>query len=470
MTKKERLVTNSIKIFDKFIHFLPGNILAKLIIEMISPFLKKTCMNKEHTISKGVGEDIFYMTKAMLYTILRIELSDVSRNIFVNGLFHKERWHNTSREWREKYGEGPPGFLVISPTKACNLRCYGCYADAAKETDKLPKEVFERIIKEAFNLWGVRFFVISGGEPLMYKDKGEDLLSLLSKFPDAIFLFYTNGLLIDEEKARRMAEIGNVTPAISVEGFKETTDKRRGEGAFEKILGVMERLKRNKVLFGISLTATRYNCEEILSDEFIDFFFFKMGAAYGWLFHYMPIGRDADPGLMPSPNQRVWMWQRSWEIVKKKKVMLADFWNHGTTSHGCIAGGREGGYFHINWHGDCAPCVFFPYAVSNIIDIYNQGGTINEVLFTPFFKRIREWQKRYGFLSGGKASGDWLRPCPIRDHFLTAKKMIEEYGARPIDYALNEIDKKYIEEMVSYNKNLEDLTLPIWRNKYLNNK
>ncbi|MEO0131026.1 MAG: radical SAM protein, partial [candidate division WOR-3 bacterium] len=265
---------------------------------------------------------------------------------------------------------------------------------------------------------------------------------------------------------------GNVTPAISVEGFKETTDKRRGEGAFEKILGVMERLKRNKVLFGISLTATRYNCEEILSDEFIDFFFFKMGAAYGWLFHYMPIGRDADPGLMPSPNQRVWMWQRSWEIVKKKKVMLADFWNHGTTSHGCIAGGREGGYFHINWHGDCAPCVFFPYAVSNIIDIYNQGGTINEVLFTPFFKRIREWQKRYGFLSGGKASGDWLRPCPIRDHFLTAKKMIEEYGARPIDYAPEENlrAEEYVEKMANYDKELENLTKPIWENIYLNHR
>ncbi|MEO0088448.1 MAG: radical SAM protein [candidate division WOR-3 bacterium] len=470
MTRKEKLVINSIKIFDKFIHFLPGNILAKLIIEIISPLLRKVCMNREHTISQGVGEDIFYMTKAMLYTILRIELSDTSRDIFVNALFYRDKWHNTSREWREKYGEGPPGFLVISPTKACNLRCYGCYANAAKETDKLPKEVFERIIREAMELWGVRFFVISGGEPLMYKDKGEDLLTILNKFRDAIFLFYTNGLLIDEERAKRMAEMGNVTPAISVEGFRETTDKRRGEGSFDKILAVMERLRRNRVLFGISLTATRYNCEEILSDEFIDFFFFKMGAAYGWLFHYMPIGRDADPSLMPTPKQRVWMWQRSWEIVRKKKIMLADFWNHGTVSYGCIAGGREGGYFHINWHGDCAPCVFFPYAVSNIIDIYNQGGTINDVLFTPFFKAIRDWQKGYGFLSGGKVSGDWLRPCPIRDHFLTAKKMIEEYGARPIDYAPNEIDKKYIEEMVNYDKNLEKLTLSIWQNKYLNNR
>ncbi|MCS7249495.1 MAG: hypothetical protein N2323_01040 [candidate division WOR-3 bacterium] len=57
--------------------------------------------------------------------------------------------------------------------------------------------------------------------------------------------------------------------------------------------------------------------------------------------------------------------------------MIANFWNHGITSHGCITGGRESGYFHINWYGDCAPCVFFLYAVSNIIGIYILKAEIN---------------------------------------------------------------------------------------------
>jgi len=466
MTKKEKTIILIINIFDKLIYFLKKSLLAKTLLTISSPLLKKRCLNKEYH-SKKIGEDIFHMTKALLYTILRIEIAPSSKKIFIAALFHKDKWQKIKEEWRKKYGEGPPGFLVISPTKACNLKCYGCYANAAKETDKLPKEIFERIIKEAIELWGVRFFVISGGEPLMYKDKGEDFLDIISKFKEAIFLFYTNGLLIDEKKAKRMAEMGNVTPAISVEGFQPKTDKRRGEGTFDKILKVMRILKENKVLFGISLTATRDNCEELLSDEFIDFFFFKVGAAYGWLFHYMPIGRDCDPSLMPTPRQRVWMWQRSWEIIKKKKIILADFWNHGTVSYGCIAGGREGGYFHINWHGDCAPCVFFPYATSNIIEIYNRGGNLNDVIFTPFFKAIRSWQKEYGFLSGGKVSGDWLRPCPIRDHFLTAKKIIKEYNAYPIDYAPEVIDEKnYIAEMVDYDEKLEKLTSPIWQKQY----
>ncbi|MEO0120540.1 MAG: radical SAM protein, partial [candidate division WOR-3 bacterium] len=294
MKREENLIVKTIKLganLDRLIPFSPIRGFSKLIFNLFSPKLKEACLNKEHTTSYQVGLDLYYMIYAMLNSALRVSWSINSLNTFLRAIFQNKEGPRIKREWREKYGEGPPGFLVISPTKACNLRCYGCYANAAKETDKLPKEVFERIIREAMELWGVRFFVISGGEPLMYKDKGEDLLTILNKFRDAIFLFYTNGLLIDEERAKRMAEMGNVTPAISVEGFRETTDKRRGEGSFDKILAVMERLRRNRVLFGISLTATRYNCEEILSDEFIDFFFFKMGAAYGWLFHYMPIGR-----------------------------------------------------------------------------------------------------------------------------------------------------------------------------------
>ncbi|MEO0102969.1 MAG: radical SAM protein, partial [candidate division WOR-3 bacterium] len=181
---------------------------------------------------------------------------------------------------------------------------------------------------------------------------------------------------------------------------------------------------------------------------------------------------DVEINLMPTPKQRLWMWERSWEIVKKKGIMLVDFWNHGTASHGCIAGGREGGYFHINWHGDIAPCVFFPFGVTNIRDIYQRGGTINDAIKSSFFKGVRDWQKEHGFLSMGKnvKDGDWLRPCPIRDHFLEARSIIEKYGARPIDYAPHEIvsERRYIEEMVSYDKELESLTKPIWQKIYIN--
>jgi MoaA/NifB/PqqE/SkfB family radical SAM enzyme len=445
---------------------------TRLLYFWLSKEIKKLSTNPEHTPSEKVAEDLYYMMRAMLQSALRVRWTRNSLNTFVRAIILNQDGKRIKEIWREKYGEGPPGFLVISPTKFCNLSCPNCYANAATEKDRLEYWIVQRIVREARKLWGVRFFVLSGGEPFAYQHEGKGILDLAREFDDCVFMAYTNGTLINEKTARILRNLGNLTLAISVEGFEETTDKRRGKGMFSRILQTMERLKRNKVLFGISLTATRYNCKEILSDEFIDFFFNKMGASYGWIFHYMPIGRDIDISLMPTPQQRLWMWERSWEIVKKKGIMLADFWNHGTVSHGCIAGGREGGYLHINWHGDIAPCVFFPFAVSNIKDIYAQGGTIEEAIRSPFFEGVRDWQKRYGFFSRGEniRENDWLRPCPIRDHFLEAREVIQKYGARPIDYAPHEIltEKKYIEEMANYDRELENLIKPIWERIYAN--
>jgi len=69
---------------------------------------------------------------------------------------------------------------------------------------------------------------------------------------------------------------------ISVEGWRERTDERRGKGVFDTVLATMDRLKCDGVPFGISLTGTRHNAEEILSDDFIDFFM-ERGALFAWL-------------------------------------------------------------------------------------------------------------------------------------------------------------------------------------------
>ena len=84
---------------------------------------------------------------------------------------------------------------------------------------------------------------------------------------------YTNGTLIDDAVAKRIGRLGNVSPALSIEGMKERTDARRGDGVFDKVLAAMERLRREGVIIGVSLTATRENADEILSDEVVETFF-----------------------------------------------------------------------------------------------------------------------------------------------------------------------------------------------------
>jgi len=74
--------------------------------------------------------------------------------------------------------------MLISPTKKCNLHCIGCYADSDRTEIKLPWPVLDRLVTEARDLWGARFLVFSGGEPLLYEDEGHSLMDLVEKHSD----------------------------------------------------------------------------------------------------------------------------------------------------------------------------------------------------------------------------------------------------------------------------------------------
>ena len=79
-----------------------------------------------------------------------------------------------------------------------------------------------RLIREASEA-GNSFFGILGGEPFMYKG----LLDILAEHPDCYFQVFTNGQLI-ASTLRACAEMGNVTPLISIEGTEIVGDQRRG--------------------------------------------------------------------------------------------------------------------------------------------------------------------------------------------------------------------------------------------------
>ncbi|GAG96337.1 unnamed protein product, partial [marine sediment metagenome] len=257
-----------------------------------------------------------------------------------------------------KYGFNPPNLLVISPTMRCNLKCYGCYAWQYSKKDDLPYDVCNRVIDEANDI-GIYFFVITGGEPFCWGN----FYDFLERHNDSFFQVYTNGQLIDDRVAKRLAELGNAVPCISVEGFEKETDRRRGKGAWARIMKSMDVLNDNGVLFGFSVTATRGNNELVVSDEFVDLFIEK-GAFIGWYFNYVPIGKEPNLELMPTPEQRDYRRKRILEIRKSNKIIAADFWNDGPLVNGCMAGGKN--YLHINVNGDVEPCVFVHFAVDNI--------------------------------------------------------------------------------------------------------
>lgn len=407
------------------------------------------------TVERGMAER--HMSRAALRKAARV----LVRSILV------ERGDREAVDrFREQYGTDPPAFLSISPGKACNLKCIGCYADSGANRQKLDWDTFDRIITEAKTLWGARFFVITGGEPLAYHSDGKGILDAAEKHDDCFFMMYTNGTLINDRMARRLAQLGNLTPAISMEGWRERTDARRGPGIFDQVVAAHNRLRQAGVPFGVSLTATCQNCEELLSEEFMDFCFEEQGALYGWIFQYMPIGRSFTLDLLPTPEQRAWMWQRSWEIVRERRILLADFWNHGTATDGCIAAGRwtGGGYMYIDWNGSVNPCVFVPYSAVNIKQVYAEGKNLSEAWAHPFFADIRQWQQGYT-----EKQGNWMMPCINRDHHTRFYRMLTDHEPEPADEnaAAALLDPEYHLGLDAYDKAYEALVQPVWDDYYV---
>lgn len=310
---------------------------------------------------------------------------------------------------REKLGKSlgytPPSFLLLDPTEACNLRCKGCWA-GNYEIRTLPFELVDRVCREAKEM-GIHWFVLSGGEPFAYAH----LFDILAKHQDIMFLSFTNGTLIDKRAADNLANLGNMSPCFSLEGFQEATDARRGEGVFDQVMQAMDLLRERGLIYGTSLTATRNNVEELFSDAFIDHLIDK-GVMYVWVFHYVPIGRDPDLSMMITPAQREWLYHRVRELRDKKPIFIADFWNDGEYVSGCIAGRQ---YAHINAKGDVEPCAFVHFALDNIHDT-----SLAEALGSPLFEGYRSRQPFHPNL---------LTPCPIVDHPCALRSIVSESGA-----------------------------------------
>ena len=319
------------------------------------------------------------------------------------------------RKNREKYDCNVPFITLFDPTSACNLKCRGCWAGEYEKHDSLTYEEMHSIIQQGQPL-GTRVYMLTGGEPLLRKD---DILKLAKAHRNCTFLVYTNATLIDEALCRATRKLGNVVFAVSLEGFEESNDARRGAGAFARSMKAMELLKKERCLFGVSVCYTRENIADVTSDAFLDKLV-SLGVKFGFYFHYMPLGAHAVPELMPTPEQREGMYHWLREIRRGhggKPLFVMDFQNDGEYVGGCIGAGRN--YFHINAAGDMEPCVFVHYSDSNI-----REHTLLEALQRPLFQ---------AYYHGQPFNDNHLKPCPMLENPDLLREMIAKTGAKSTD-------------------------------------
>ncbi len=322
----------------------------------------------------------------------------------------------------EKYNCNIPTVILMDPTTKCNLKCVGCWAAEYDKSASLSFEDLDRIIVQGKEL-GIYMYLYSGGEPLVRKD---DLIKLAERHNDCTFLAFTNGTLVDEAFAKELLRVSNFLLAISIEGYEEETDMRRGEGTYSKAVKAMDILKEHKLPFGFSACYHRYNADIVGSGEYTDLMIEK-GCKFGWYFTYMPLGKDARTELMVSPEQREFMCHRVREFRATKPIFLMDFWNDGEHSGGCIAGGRT--YMHINANGDVEPCAFIHYSNANIKKV-----SLLEALKSPLFMQYRLNQP---------FNRNHLRPCPLLDNPDTLKEMVHKAKAKSTQF----LDEESVDDL-----------------------
>ena len=354
------------------------------------------------------------------------------------------RGFRIAQDMKKKHDINIPWIILVDPTSACNLKCTGCWSAEYGHLIQLSYEELDRIITEGEEL-GIYAWLMTGGEPLIRK---ADILKLAEAHPYSSFHIFTNGTLIDDAFCEEAVRLGNIAPSISLEGFEEVNDLRRGKGVFQKVMHAMDTMKKHKLLFGTSICYTSSNYKTVTSDEFLDMIISK-GVKYTWYFHYMPVGNDASTDLLLTPEQREYMYHRVREIRAGeggKPIIAVDFQNDGEYVSGCVAGGKY--YCHINPNGDVEPCVFIHYSSANIHDM-----SLLDCLKQPLFKAYKANQP---------FNPNHLKPCPMLENPEKLIQMVHETGAKSTDLQSPETVENLCGKCEHYAADWNDTADKLW--------
>jgi molybdenum cofactor biosynthesis enzyme MoaA len=152
-------------------------------------------------------------------------------------------------------------------TCRCNLHCVMCYTDCFNTPEKIRQElstaeIFK--IMDELREAGVAELCLTGGEPLARPD----FFPIYERARRAGFLvtLFTNGTLIDEKAADRLAELPPHRVEISLHGVSKEVFEAvtAGPGSFEKCLRGARLLRERGISLVLKATAMTLNASEIV--------------------------------------------------------------------------------------------------------------------------------------------------------------------------------------------------------------
>ena len=306
-----------------------------------------------------------------------------------------------------KKGEYFPPFLYVSVLNSCNLRCQGCWVDVAAKQEKIEPEQLHRLIREASEA-GNSFFGILGGEPFMYKG----LLDILAEHQDCYFQIFTNGQFITDEVAKKMREMGNVTPLISIEGTELVSDERRGKKeVYSKSMQGVLNCVENKLLTGVATSLCQTNFDDLLQERWLDKLI-DLGVMYAWYHTYRPVGPEPNEQLCLTPEQQIKVRKFVVNMRDEKPIAIIDAYYMDDGQALCPA--ATGISHHISPWGAIEPCPIIQFAKENI----NDERHIRDVFVeSEYLKDFR------------KMSSETTRGCIMLERPDKVKEFVEKHDA-----------------------------------------
>lgn len=346
------------------------------------------------------------MLKRVLFETDKRLLWKLIWNMGVKGMLSVER-----HKQRLKKGQYFPPFLYVSIINSCNLRCQGCWVDVSAKQEIIEPPAFHKLIREAKQMGNV-YFGIVGGEPFMHPH----LLDMLAEHPDCYFQIFTNGHFITEERARRMRQLGNVTPLISVEGTEIVSNERRGRAnVLSKTLQGIQNSIKNSVFTGVCTSLCKTNIDDLLTEKWIDALI-EMGVMYTWFHVYRPMGPEACPDLCLTPEQQLKARQFVVEMRAKKPIVIIDVYHDGEGKALCPA--ANGMSHHINPWGDIEPCPIVQFTRESIHATDDPRSLKDKFIQSEFLRDFRELAQ------------STTRGCIVLERPDLLKQIVEKHGAR----------------------------------------
>lgn len=328
----------------------------------------------------------------------------------------------------------PPRLVAWETTRACNLVCRHCRAEAVLEPPEgeLSHEEGQKFLDDLAQWTPKPMVILSGGEPLMRADILE-----LAAYGHALglrMLLSTNGLLVDAAMAHKIKRAGVARASLSLDRVDaQSHDEFRGfSGSFEALKRAAAYFKEASLPFQINSTLTAENLDQAsaLTDLSL-----SLGAVAHHIFLLVPVGRAEGLETPLSADE----YEAALKLLKTRELSLSiefkatcapQYQRLGhqmglapqgrhASGRGCLAGQ---GFAFVSSEGEVRGCGYLPNPAGNI----RESGFRQIYENSPLFCELRDKSRYHGKcahceywnICGGcraraKAAGDHLGPEPL---------------------------------------------------------